>query len=312
MRKIKIRFIHFYVSLFTANALLVAVILAVGPTAFQKSVTIKKIDADRFSSELSSNGNALNVADFLASIPYQDKANMVWHPDPGEKYRRTIIQGDGNCSNLVFGASYYLLEQKIDFSIIHLMERDGFLQGSGHTVISLPYMLDGKLHVGVVDVLEGGLPLGMDGQFLSFEDVLLRKQQLNNDAKNVLVLNVRKSGVSSYWTDDFLSRIEIGVVLSKEIEDYFKYLDVFYFSVGHPKLEKYIYDGLAVLFGVLPNVYVRSDGYSELFSSGNSIVIRNVSIACLYGLRLVLAIFLLLVVFHVLFNLWNSIVVRRK
>jgi hypothetical protein len=126
------------------------------PVAFKYAVTIKKYGGEWV---FEGAENRVNIDGILRRIPYNSGAT-VYEVRPEERYRKTIVQGNGNCSNLVFGLAYLLSEEGYPYQIVHILQVDGFLSGIGHTVIDAPIMLDGNRLHGIVDVLEGG---GIDG-----------------------------------------------------------------------------------------------------------------------------------------------------
>ncbi len=226
------------------------------PVAFQKSVVVQPVDFDTL--ETSYDRNNFDVRAILEAVPYQSTA-MVYEVEPEAKYIKTIEQGYGNCSNMTFGLAYYLSRQQQQYMIVHLMPIDGFLQGEGHTVVNTSYMLDGKRYSGIVDVLGGGLPRN-NGAFVELAD--LRAGNMQN--VSLLTLNPRK-GEGSPFYGEFLDTSVVGVIFSEDVESYFDFIGSIYIPLGSRKLEKYIYDGIAILFGKYPAVYVDTQDYGILF-----------------------------------------------
>lgn len=60
----------------------------------------------------------------------------------------------------------------------------------------------------------------------------------------------------SPYYEKFLDNVSIGYIPSREIDRYFDFIEHIYFPLGNDRLEKYLYDGLALLVGFLPKIYV--------------------------------------------------------
>lgn len=292
-------FMKYYAFIGMAIMLSLAGVFFVGPVAFQKANLIK-IDDGSYSTA-QSDEELFDVASFLSSIPYQDKPQMIWDVLPENKYRKAIIEGGGNCSNLVFGAAHYLIDNEVDFSIVHLMPKSSFLRGGGHTVLELGYAINGAEKVALVDILEAGLPIDAEGNALRLEDLLLSQDGMVE--YDLIRLNRAKSGPSRYWNDAFISSATPGWISGNEVRDYFRFIDFLYFNFGSARLEKYLFDGLALLVGKLPTIYVTDTGFSDLFSYDRNNVTLVISRISLTLLRLSGLAVLLLVLFHVVYRL---------
>lgn len=239
---------------------LILILLAIGtnPLAFQKSNSIIRSAGVK---RLEHSKNSLDVAAFLRQIPYSDES-MVYDVNPVDKYNKTIVQGIGNCSNMVFGAAYYLLEKHIPFQIIHLLPEEDFLQGEGHSVLRVPYQLNGEKRIGIVDVMEGGIPME-DGDFLHLSD--LAHPPLKQFSINYL-------NYSQDHADDDLSayndtRMITGYIPDDEVARYFTFIEKIYIPLGSKKLEKYVYDGMSMLLGYYPKIHVVK--YDQLYQHHN-------------------------------------------
>jgi hypothetical protein len=225
-----------------ASALALA---AARPVAFQKSNAL----APAARIEPLRGGSHLDLDVRLASIPYQRSEEAVLSVDPRTRYRETILAGRGNCSNLAFGLAYELERFGIDYQIVHLLPSD-FLSGRGHTVLRTRYELDGREHTGVVDLLEGGVPTS-GGRALDVND--LRRAPIASFA--IRSLNERRDTQSPYY-GAFLSGAHLGFIPSREVHDYFRFVESLYVPLGSRRTEKMVYDGLAVVAGVYPRIYV--------------------------------------------------------
>ena len=88
----------------------------------------------------------------------------------------------------------------------------------------------------------------------------------------------------------FLDNSVVGVVAEKEVGEYFRFIEVLHFPLGHKKLEKIFFDGMAIIFGYYPTTYVDDDGFSVLFD--NHRILLMAAYFLLYAIR-----FLLIIVF---------------
>ncbi|MFC1699621.1 hypothetical protein ACFL1I_06680 [Candidatus Omnitrophota bacterium] len=251
--------------LFFAYLILLLAILAVivgQPLAFQKSNAISE---QAKAPKLTACAGGLDVQAFISSIPYRYGRQTIYQVEPAAKYKETIIEGRGNCSNLVFASAYFLTQTDTDFQIIHFLPRTqkgGFLKGAGHTVLRTRYLFNGEERVGIVDVSSAGLPYSAD-KFLDLADLE------SGEIANFSMLNLNpamKHNRSSYYFGPLLSDSEIGWIPAGELRRYLDFIHAIYIPLGNVKIEKYIYDGLALISGFYPKIYVTSipslfDGY---------------------------------------------------
>jgi len=244
----------------------------VGPTAFQKSITI--IPEDRtYNLDPDQGKNSLRVDEFIGTIPYQENPRMIWDVVPQEKYKKAILEGGGNCSNLVFGASYYLLSHDIKFFIIHLFSKDHFLSGVGHTVLGVDYTRQGARMLGLVDILEGGLPLNRLNKALSVDDFIGESLDFDGgkrQEKNQLIsLSILKDDTVNYLTNEYMDSVVVGVIPSQDVNVYFTFIDSLYFPLGNKRIEKMFFDWAAAVAGVLPRASVSRRNFVILFDDDN-------------------------------------------
>jgi len=206
------------------------------------------------------------VSDFISSIPYRNDATSSWFVDPELKYNDTILAGNGNCSNLAFGAMYGFIETKKQAAIVHLLQKDlRFLYGDGHTVLSVNI----ENQSAILDVLEGRIPL----QNQNYIDAQRFKYSVEDVFTHIALSNVR-DGQNEYFTNrnefgasNYLQAVELGLIPQNEIVDYFKFLDRFYVPLGDAYIEKLIYDTLSLVFGYYPNIYVDESFFWEIYSN---------------------------------------------
>jgi hypothetical protein len=231
---------------------------------FSKSVTVESTTDFENLIKLD-HSNALDVEPLIRSIPY--KVGFSYVVDPAQKYELSILNGQGDCSNFSFGLSYLLSKRKIDYSIVHFIRVDGELLSSGHVALQTVYEYRGQRYSGVIDLLEGGLPSKREN-FLKIQDLI------SEDKKDFTItsLNTSHDERSTYYEDDFLSNSVVGVMTSEEVESYFSFLDKYYMDLGNVKIEKYVYDLAAVIFGKYPTIYVTEKAYDEIFGEHQLLV----------------------------------------
>ena len=189
---------------------------------------------------------------FLGSIPYRsDNLLYSWFVHPMQKYKDTIINGNGNCSNLSFGAMYEFKNSKKQASIIHLLENDlSFLHGIGHTVLQINF--EGRDVI--IDISNAGMPL-QNKTMISPSNFILNPLDVFSQRS----FNENKSSKNDFFSNYYLSKITFGFVPQREIEGYFNFLENFYFPLGSAYLEKLFFDTSALFFGQYPNTYVEAD-----------------------------------------------------
>jgi len=215
------------------------------PLLFQKLNTLRPVSG--IPDLVPRTGGFVDVDAVVRRIPMHGRP--VWNVEPATRYRRTMIEGGGNCSQMAFGMAYQLDREGIDYQIIHMFRSDGLGKGDGHTVIRIPYRYDGVDRVGLVDLSFGVILTGASG-FLDVAEV----EAAPVDGWGFTPLNDQARFPD--YHDDFLVKAVLGFVPPSEVHDYYVFLDRVYFSLGSDLMEKYLFDGLALLLGVLPEVYV--------------------------------------------------------
>lgn len=276
---------------YCAYGLLIAgavVAAAIRPFAFQKTNAV--VPAVSFADIQGAPGkDALDVETLVGAIPYQPgtTVNTVL---PEEKYRRTIIEGEGSCSQQSFGLAYELDRRGIDFQIIPILRVDNFLSGDGHTVLRTRYQYGGAERVGVVDLIEGGLPRSAD-RLLDVDDL----QRGAVSEFSLLSLSDQKDSTSGVY-GGFLDETVVTYISSDEAADYFRFLETVYVPLGNERIEKFVYDGLAIVLGAYPAI--RAPQYDRLFRDHAGE--RALYIAVLWIFRSALVIVPLIVLFELL------------
>lgn len=236
--------------LYAAMLLSGSLVAMQNPVAFQKCNAIVRQPLPN--DDLRVSQPTVDVASLVRRIPYRSHPQMVYEVHPDEKYRRTILEGDGNCSNLTFGLARYLDRTDTDYEIVHLMPRKRFLRGEGHTVLRVRYRWQGQKRTGIVDVYEGGLPCSR-GRLLDVRDL----ETGGIEDFSLISLHPKKEDGSPYY-GEFLDQCVVGRIPSAEVRRYFRFLDSVYLPLGNRRLEKYAYDGLSLLAGYYPTVHVGS------------------------------------------------------
>ena len=178
------------------------------------------------------------VKDLIKGIPYVETENNFLI-DPRKNYISTIKNGKGNCSNLVYGAAFKLLNDKKDFKIIHFFGIN-WERGGGHTVL----LLNIEDQLVFLDVLEGGIwkPIG------KFD----LKQ--NNEVEFINLNYLKK--LRYHYFPRVLDN-PLGCIDDYDVEKYFNFLDNIYFKIGNPILEVYIYQLICLLFKKYPEIEVQ-------------------------------------------------------
>lgn len=271
--------------------------LSYSPVAFQKCVSLKPVSKQKLLEYTNNEFSASNIdiKSLINKIPYK-VSEMVYEVNPELLFRKTIEEGKGNCSNLSFGLSYYLLQNKQSCQIIHFLPIDGFLHGDGHTVINTSYSYDNSVFNGIVDVIEGGFPLNNNIP-IGVHDIIEKKDFQHF---NILPLNDKKDSVSPYYDEQFLVNSEIGVIPQDQIKEYFTFMSGAYFPIfsNKKKLEKILFNGLSVVFGCYPNIYVTESDYSTLFE--NHFTTKILAYVLIFSLRIIMLLVLLLTLLYLI------------
>lgn len=223
------------------------------PLLFQKMNTLRPIDRIP---DLDTSRGYLDIAAVLGAIPLH--GDQVWSVNPATRYRRTVIEGGGNCSQVCYGLAYELDREGIDYQIIHMMTPTGIGYGDGHTVLRLPYRYDGVERVGLVDMSFGSILTGAAGP-LDVADI----ESPPVPGWGHIPLNAAARFPN--YHDDFLVDALVGYVPPNEVHRYYAFIERVYFSIGAPKAEKYFFDGIALVLEQLPHIYVPE--YDRLLAS---------------------------------------------
>lgn len=269
------------------------------PSPFQKVNAIKVVEGDVACPKLTVKASP-NILSLIKSIPFKKKSQMIYNVLPSEKFRKTILEGNGNCSNFVFGMAYDLISKKIDFQIIHLLNKSNgmFLLGAGHTVIRTPLQEEGFKGVGLVDVQMGGVLVNKMVSALDIPDLVIpttrKLYQLNMSSEFQKI-----PLYSNLYSDSYiLEKVVVSCIYSEDVQHYFQFLETIYIPLGSEKIEKYVFDGLALLFGFYPTINVTQIKFDELYLDGVGIkyVVHRTA---LFSLRLGVTLAIILVLSYI-------------
>jgi hypothetical protein len=264
--------------------LLIAIGIAVwNPLAFQRA-NIARPAAEAAIPDLAVSP-PFDADKIIGAIPY--RGGEVWSVQPSAKYEATILGGSGNCATKTFGLAYHLGETGIDYQIIDLVHPETFLTGYGHTLMRVDYLHNGEQRLGLIDLLEGGVPF--DGERY-FDVADLVDGAIPNS--RIDPLNERKDDHARYF-GEFLDGVVLAYRPAAEVNRYHDFLSSVYVPFGHEKLEKYLYDGVALLFGVLPSLHVTD--YDRLLeTTASQIYPRRIALWTLRSAFIMLPLFLLI------------------
>ncbi len=237
------------------------------PVALQRGLSIKsidKIDKIKLFNKSYDNYSINEISNQIKSIPYLANSKMVYEINPKEKLKKTIIEGDGNCSNLSFGSSIYSLYNKKKSVPIKLFTNEGFLKGSGHTV----QLIGLKNKNIIVDYLEGGIPFKC-GKHFDLKGLYDRGEC----ELGFKVISPIKDKENFYFTEEKLNEYFIGIHSQLEVDRYHKFIERIYFPLFNKKLEKIFFDSISLVSGFYPKAYVQGVQWEQLFEGKKYIII---------------------------------------
>ena len=196
----------------------------------------------------------IDITGILRAIPDrgpEGTADMVYAAHPAARYQRSVVEGYGNCSNLVKGLSWGLLRDGHDFEVVYVFPLGTFLQGRGHTILRANLELPEGPRVGLVDVAAAAIPR-QAGRALDVRDFEGAVPAVHLDP-----LRPESEDWSFFYTPEFLGDSVIGRTSSVETARWYRVLDALYVDVGLPeKLDKIIYLGIGALLGEIAPIHV--------------------------------------------------------
>ena len=289
-------------------AVLVVLLLACGfvvvlyPHRFQKYNSIELYEGNLADIRMDLR-KPLDIQAFLGAVPYRKTQNYYYATLPREKYERSLLGGDGDCSNFSFGAAYYLLGRGIDFDIVHFLPADALFSGDGHVALRVPYLYRGRSGAGVLDPAGGGVPLA-GGRVLDYPELPASAAM----ATFVQINNRALPEYAGYYSADYLRTVSIGITPAAAVERYFRFIETIYLPFHKPRLEKMLYDGMALLSGSYYPIYVDKAFFDRIRLE------KYMFTGLLAAIRLFLALLLFCVVFDVFATLgrrlfrWTGVV----
>lgn len=147
-----------------------------------------------------------------------------------------------------------MINSDIDFEFIHFLPPESLFSGGGHVALRVPYTLDGVSGVGLLDVAGGAMPTIGDNIVDFFDlqdqnkDIILRR--VNDDAPEYYEI---------YYKVQYLDNVHLGFTSKVDIINYFTFIDLIYIPLANKKLEKMLFDGLAIVFGRYYSIYVDEE-----------------------------------------------------
>ena len=215
------------------------------PVFLQYSNTIKY---DYTANTETSESNLTKLYEMIPNIPYKkvSGAQSLLLGKPSNLYKRTFLQGYGNCTNFIEGFIWYSLtySPETKFTILNFFPKESFILGFGHAVIS---------NERTFDIVQGNEWIGLNGMALSVSDVFNRKKGDNFKIKK---LNSKSETKDNYHKAIFLDNYLVGFSKSSDYETYFTFSSLEAFSVLPKTFKKYVTDGSALLLGILPEVTI--------------------------------------------------------
>jgi hypothetical protein len=222
----------------------------------------------------------VDIARIVGAIPDrgpEGTADTVYAAHPAQRYQRSVVEGYGNCSNLVKGLSWGLLRDGHDFEVVYLFPLETFLMGRGHTILRANLALPEGPRVGLVDVAAAAIPRDA-GRALDVRDFSGSAPAVSLDP-----LRPESEDWTFFYTPEFLGDAVIGRSSSAETARWFRLLDAIYLDFGLPeRLDKIIYVGIGTVLGKLPRIHVEN---LAVMSSRHPVQFA-VMTAALWGMRI--------------------------
>lgn len=257
-------------------AILVALgIASVNPFAFQKVASVTDDPLPTFAPP-----HAVRIGPIIRGIPDrgpEGTADVVYVVRPAERYQRSIVEGLGNCSNMVKALAWSLLRNGYEVEIVHLLPIGGFLEGEGHTMLRAKLALPEGDRIGVVDVSAAGIPRAR-GRALDADEFVSETSPVTLDP-----LRPESEDWSRFYTPAFRSTSVVGRISGADSDRWFHFLEMAHLDIGLPeKIDKILYVGVGVVIGVYPLIHVADLGVLREREPGTFLAMR----AALWALRI--------------------------
>lgn len=220
------------------------------PIAFQKVTALTESDPPPFEPTA-----AIDIAAIVRAIPdrgAEGSNDTVYEVDPERRYHRSVVEGLGNCSNLVKGLSWALLRDGYGFEIIHIMPISKFLAGDGHTLLRAKLALPEGERTALADVAAAAIPRSGE-RALDLADLSAGEiPDFHLDP-----LRPESEDWTSFYEADYRSDVSVGRITAADTARWYRFLEAVYVDAGLPeRLDKTLYVGIGVLLGVYPPIYV--------------------------------------------------------
>ncbi len=264
----------------------IMIVILIQPNRFQKWNSLKptkNFNTERFLDDK----DVLNLPDFIEAIPYRSQPHYVYAVHPENRFNTTIAGGNGDCSNFSFAGAYHFIREGIDFELIHFLPPNSLFSGGGHVAVRVPYQLNNDTVVGILDIAGGGVPL-LDGIGADYGDA----QKTEPNLEFIRVSDKAPIYFKNYYTNEFLNSVYLGFTPASGVKRYFRFIENFYVPLGNDKLEKMVYDGLALFSGQYYDIYTDEELLSQFR------VERYFFIGMLILLRLLVTFMFLIVIYE--------------
>ena len=195
--------------------------------------------------------DVLKLNQLAFQIPFVPGSQQINDMSFEDKFQRSVVKGDGNCSNHIGSISWYLLSEldTDEFNIVHFLPEQSFIEGFGHSVLDAG---------GIYDIFEGGVWVHPDGSIVTLRDIVSSSPLSDRQKFQMRRLNTNRGNKTRNYVSEILDGNFIGVTPAKSYSQYVQFIDSIYVPFRNKKIEKYFYDGIAMVFGRLPVVYVEA------------------------------------------------------
>jgi hypothetical protein len=200
---------------------------------------------------------AIDIAAIVRAIPdrgVEGSADTVYEVLPERRYRRSVVEGLGNCSNLVKGLTWALIRDGYAFEVIHFMPIESFLVGDGHTLLRAKLVLpEGGEQIGLADVAAAALPRS-GTRLIDLADLSGDLPDFHLDP-----LRPESEDWSRFYGREYHDDVAIGRISADATARWYRFLEAIYLDVGLPeRADKILYVGIGVALGIYPPIHVQS------------------------------------------------------
>ncbi|MAR84914.1 MAG: hypothetical protein CL869_01800 [Cytophagia bacterium] len=208
------------------------------------------------------------IKNIFKKIPYKKSVLPIWTINPQEKMIRTILNGEGTCTNQSFGFAIYSSMLGRNTSIISIMNKDKWFEGKGHMVAFTEVENKGNI---ILDLRQGGSPT-INNSYLNLENLLNSRKKnygfssfINEDKK--FVKNGPPRGelkVNAFKADDIYT-----IMVNDEINNYHSILQKLnnFINLPEGKIKKYIFDTITLLTDIYPKNYINTSQFKTLINN---------------------------------------------